>query len=118
MTNSTSTKESEIAGVEMPEPVAWRYSHFSEFVDDVYSPTRKDWQTGPGLWTEAPLYTADQLRQAVEAERALWQQDALRYRWLRANSTQPVEPWSTHSCPESLDDVVDAEMKNRPGPTR
>jgi hypothetical protein len=51
------------------------------------------------------------------AERERWQQDALRYRWLRANSTQPAEPWSTHSCPESLDEVVDAEMKSRPGPS-
>ena len=30
-----------------------------------------------------------------------------RYRWLRANSTQPAEGWSTHSCPESLDAEID-----------
>jgi hypothetical protein len=115
MSNTTSPNESEIAGVEMPEPRAWLHrqggcAEVSERQLDADEIARG--------WTQEPLFTADQLRQAVEAERALWQQDALRYRWLRANSTQPVEPWSTHSCPESLDDVVDAEMKNRPGPTR
>lgn len=36
--------------------------------------------------------------------------DADRYRWLREHSTQPVEPWSTHSNPESLDKAIDAAM--------
>jgi len=30
-----------------------------------------------------------------------------RYNWLRTNSTQPAEGWSTHSCPESLDAEID-----------
>ena len=30
-----------------------------------------------------------------------------RYNWLRTNSTQPAEDWSTHSCPESLDAEID-----------
>ena len=38
------------------------------------------------------------------------QRDAARYRWLRKNSTKPVEPWSTHEGPESLDAIVDAAM--------
>ena len=38
------------------------------------------------------------------------QRDAARYRWLRKNSTKPVEPWSTHEGPESLDAIIDAAM--------
>lgn len=34
-------------------------------------------------------------------------QGAERYRWLRLHSTQPVEPWSTHRDPESLDAAID-----------
>ena len=35
--------------------------------------------------------------------------DAQRYRWLRTNSTAPVEPWSTHS-PESFDHMIDQKI--------
>lgn len=37
--------------------------------------------------------------------------DGERYRWLRVNSTQPAEGWSTHSNPESLDAAIDSAMK-------
>lgn len=53
------------------------------------------------------------MQEAADAiERA--EQDAKRYRWLRENSTQPAEPWSTHSGPESLDEVVDAAIRATP----
>jgi len=45
----------------------------------------------------------------AEAERL--REDAERYRWLRVNSTQPAEGWSTHSSPESLDAEIDAARK-------
>jgi hypothetical protein len=46
------------------------------------------------------------LNAALEAA----ERDAARYRWLRVHSTGPVEPWSTHSAPESLDAIVDASI--------
>ncbi len=41
-----------------------------------------------------------------------WRRDAFRYRWLREHSTQPVEPWSTHRNPESLDEAIDAALQS------
>jgi hypothetical protein len=37
--------------------------------------------------------------------------DAERYRWLRVNSTQLAEDWSTHSDPESLDESIDSAIQ-------
>jgi len=56
---------------------------------------------------------AHNILRAEAAEQALAQVrgDAERYRWLRVHSTQPVEAWSTHSNPESLDAAIDAAMK-------
>jgi hypothetical protein len=67
MSNTTSPNESEIAGVEMPEPRAWLHrqggcAEVSERQLDADEIARG--------WTQEPLFTADQLRQAVEAERA------------------------------------------------
>lgn len=59
----------------------------------------------PAPGTSYPLYT----HPSEDAR------DAARYRWLRVHSTGPAEPWSTHSCPESLDDVVDAAMAKESG---
>ena len=42
------------------------------------------------------------------AELSALRADAQRYRWLRVNSTQPAEGWSTHSNPESFDAAIDA----------
>lgn len=50
----------------------------------------------------------DWRKRALDAER-----DAERYRWLRVNSTQPAEGWSTHSNPESLDATVDEAMASQ-----
>jgi hypothetical protein len=66
MSNSTSPEESEIAGVEMPELRAWLHrqggcAEVSERQLDADEIARG--------WTQEPLFTADQLRQAVEAER-------------------------------------------------
>lgn len=47
-------------------------------------------------------------RDAARAESAAHKADAERYRWLRVHSTGPVEPWSTHGSPESLDAAIDA----------
>lgn len=52
---------------------------------------------------------ANALRELAEARRGTI--DAARYRWLRKNSTQPMEAWSTHSSPESLDAIVDESMR-------
>ena len=60
-----------------------------------------------GPWSYKPLTATDQWeKRSNEAD----QRDAARYRWLRKNSTKPVEPWSTHEGPESLDAIVDAAM--------
>ena len=48
---------------------------------------------------------------AANARIAELEKDAARYRWLREHSTQPAEPWSTHSNPESLDDAIDAALR-------
>jgi len=47
-----------------------------------------------------------QLAEAVR-ERDANKLDAERYRYLRIHSTGPVEPWSTHKSPESLDETLD-----------
>ena len=55
----------------------------------------------------------DRLRAELAAAQAALREaekDAERYRWLRVNSTQPTEEWSTHSDPESLDSAVDAAI--------
>lgn len=48
---------------------------------------------------------------AANARIAELEKDAARYRWIREHSTQPAEPWSTHSTPESLDDAIDAALR-------
>ena len=50
----------------------------------------------------------DNIKASLELDRL----DAERYRWLRINSTKPVEPWSTHT-PESFDAMVDGEIARR-----
>jgi hypothetical protein len=54
-------------------------------------------------------YKDEAIAKAIEP----YKQDAERYRWLRVNSTQPQESWSTHSNPESLDVVIDKAIRDR-----
>lgn len=59
--------------------------------------------------------TETQLRQELADAWALvdaYKKDAMRYQWLREHSTQPVESWSTHSEPASLDEAVDEAMRS------
>lgn len=80
----------------------------------------RDWTTRPqvdmttkGIFclAEAVLRMDEYIRSGEAMER-----DAARYRWLRVHSTNPVEPWSTHPNPESLDtsldEAIDAAMQS------
>jgi hypothetical protein len=60
----------------------------------------------------------ERLLDAKEKECEELRKDAERYRWLRVHSTLPVEAWSTHSNPQSLDEslneAIDAAMGEKP----
>lgn len=63
-----------------------------------------------GQYPAAASILASEVKR-LRAENAALRKDANRYRWLREHSTQPMEPWSTHEAPVSLDTTIDAAMK-------